>query len=138
MTPILVIQIVILSLNILASRRTEDVTVRELNIQVTLMWLPACCLGFIFNLLACKWSVFADFIILGELLAIGLSVIVVNKSDFIEEKTSERRQYSAQIFFVSYWVGCMFGTATWFKCFVPRIILANIVNLYLAITRYQM
>ena len=55
------------------------------------MWLPACVLGLITLAFSYKWSIFAELIFHIELAAMGMMMVYINKSDFIEEKTSERR-----------------------------------------------
>ena len=45
--------------------------------------------------LSYKWSIFAELIFHIEIAAMGIMIVFINKSDFIEEKTNERHVYSA-------------------------------------------
>ena len=89
--------------------------------QIALLWGPATVLAFTALAISYKKLQFAELIVPIELISIGIMHFVINMSDTFEEKNYQFRQYNFLIVYASYWVLCLFLTASWLIGFLFRL-----------------
>ena len=85
-----------------------------------LLWGPASILSVITLALSYKKSVIAELIVPVELISLFFMFLVINFTGIFEDKNNNFRMWNLIFVLITYFVLCMFITASWLFCFLIR------------------